>query len=320
MATADQQIGRRETIGLGIEGTPGTAVAPQIYLRWMDNGVQNKTNVIENESAMGVVDQINDSEVTSRWAEGTIGGKVTSHGIGFLLSGFFGLPTTGAAVSGIYPHSFVMAQSSKPTALTIVRSNPLESVQHSYGTIDTLEISAEVDDWVMFSSAIKARKGETATLTPAFIDEKEFTSKHITVKMASNLAGLSGASNIKGRSVKLNLERPSEAFNPLGSGDEPEFDRGTFTVNGELVVRYTDTQYETDFLNNAIKAMQISLSNGDDSLVFTCAQVRTREIERSNDRDDIVTQTLNIKAEYNLADGKSIAALLKNSRATYEED
>ena len=319
MATADQQIGRREAIGLGIEGTAGTAVAPQTWLRWLDNGVQPKTNVIENESAMGVVDQINDSEVTSVWAEGTIGGKVTSHGIGFLLTGFFGSPTTGAAVSGIYPHTFVMNQSSKPApALTIARSNPLEDVQHSYGVVDTLEISAETDDWVMVSSAIKARAGEDATLTPAFIAEREFTSKHITVKLAANLGGLSGASALSARSVKLNLERPSEAHNPLGTFDKPEFDRGSFTVSGELVIRYTDTQYETDFINNAIKAMEIKLANGDDSLTFTCAQVRYRELERSSDRDEVVTQTLNIKAEYNLAAGKSVEAVLKNSRATYE--
>ncbi|NDZ93347.1 hypothetical protein G3I13_02040 [Streptomyces sp. SID6673] len=319
MATADQHIGRLEAIGLGIEGTPGTAVAPQIYLRWLDNGFQNKTNVVENESAMGVVDQINDSEVTRRWAEGTIGGKVTSHGAGFLLTGFFGSPTTGSATGGIYPHTFVMNQSSKPNpALTIVRSNPLEDVQHAYAVLDTLEITSETDEYVLFSSAIKARKGESASLTPAFISEAEFVSKHVTVKMAANLAGLSGATALIASSVKLNLERPSEPFNPLGTGDTPEFDRGSFTVSGELVVRYTDTQYEENFMNNTVQAMQISLSNGDDSLVFTLGQVRTRELERSGDRDETVTQTLSLKGEYSQSAGKSIEAVLSNTRATYE--
>lgn len=319
MATADQQIGRREAIALGIEGTPGTAVAPQICLRWLDNGVQTKVNVIENESAIGVVDQISDSEITSRWVEGKIGGKVTAHGIGFLHTGFFGSPSTGAAVSGVYPHTFSMSQSSKPApALTITRSNALETVRHAYGVVDTLEISAEQDDWVMFSSAIKARVGSTTTFTPAFTAETEFTSKHITVKMAANVAGLTGATAISAKSVKLQMERESEAFNPLGTSDTPEFDRGAFTISGELVVRYTDTQYEADFLANTIKALEIKLSNGNDALTYTCPQVRVRELERSTDRDDIITQTLSLKAEYNPAAGKSITALLNNTRATYQ--
>lgn len=318
MATADQQIGRREAIGLGIESTPGVAVAPQIYVRWYDNGLQSKTNVVENESAIGVVDEISDSEVTSKWMEGTIGGKVADQGIGVLLTGFFGLPTTGAAVSGIYPHTFRMAQTSIPKTLSILRNNPLETVQYSYGTVDTLEFSAETDDWVMFSSAIKARPGQASTATPAFIDETEFTSKHISVKLAANTGGLSSATSLKAISAKLNLERPSEPFNPLGTGDTPEFDRGAFTVTGELVIRYTDTQYEADFLNNVAKAMEVTLQNGDRALTFTLPQVRTRELERSGDRNETVTQTLNLKGEYSLSAGYTVEAVLKNTRATYE--
>lgn len=321
MATGEQHIGRREAIGLGIEATPGTAVDPQIYLRWLDNGFQNKTNVIENDSAMGVVDEVNDSDVTARWAEGTIGGKVTSVGIGFLLSAFYGLPTTGAADgNGKYPHTFEMSQSSIPQTLTISRSNPVEASKHAYAVVDTLEITAETNDYVKVSAAIKARVGASATLSPAFESELEFTSKNIVTKLASSVAGLGAATAVKTSSVKLNQERPSEAFNPLGTSDEPEFDRLQFTVSGELVIRYTDTQYETDFLNNAIKAMSITMTNGNESLAFTLGQVRYRELEKSTDRNGVVTQTLSIKGEYSATDGKSITTVLKNGRATYEAD
>lgn len=143
MATSDPYIGRKEAIGFGIEATPGTAVAPQVWMRWLDQGLQPKTAVIENESAMGVADKINDSEVVSSWAEGKLGGKVTAESVGFLLLGMFGEVTTGAAVSGIYPHTFALKQSSIPTALTIARWNPLAPKRHSYGVIDSFELSAE---------------------------------------------------------------------------------------------------------------------------------------------------------------------------------
>lgn len=316
MATGEQYIGRREGIGLGIEATPGTGVSAQTWLRWLDQDFQNKTEVIENESAMGVIDAVNDSEVVAKWAEGTIGGKVTDIGIGYLLTGFFGLPSTGAATGGIYPHTFTMTQSSIGRTLTVLRNDILSPQSHAYAVIDRLTIEAEAGGWVTVEAAIKARRGQSAVLTPAFVAESEFTSKHVTVKLAADAGSLAGSTAIKASRVKLDMERPSEMFNPLGP-DEPEFDRGEFSVSGELVIRYTDTQYETDFLNNAIKAMSINIANGTKSLAATATKVRYRELESSKSRDGIVTQTLSIKAEFDVATSRTIQVVLNNAQATY---
>lgn len=212
-----------------------------------------------------------------------------------------------------------MGQSSIPKTLTIARDLPSGDQAHSYGVVDSIEINAEAGGWVQFSSAIKARAGVTASYTPAFTSEKEFTSKHINVKLADTVANLGAATALKGASVKLSLERPSESFNPLGTSDTPEFERGVLNVTGELVLRYTDTQYETDFLANAIKAMEIKMANGTDAaLTFTLGQVRYRELEKSSDKNEVITQTISFKGEYSLTDGKSVTALLNNKRATYE--
>jgi hypothetical protein len=319
MATADQQIGRREGVGIGIEATPGTSVAPQVGLRWLDQGLQNKTNVIENNSATGVVEGVNDSAITSAWAEGAIGGKVTSEAIGFLLLGMFGTVTTGAASSGIYPHTFSVRQSSIPKALTFTVANSLETNRYSYGVVDTFELSAEAGDWVKVNVGVKARKGATSVDTIVYsTTELEFTSKQITVKLAANAGALAAAAALKVASVKLNLGRPSEQFDALGTNDAPEFDRGTFKATGEIVIRYTDTQYETDYLANTPKALQVTMANGTTSLAFTATQIRYRELERSRDKDSIVTQTLGFTCEFDTSANKTIEPVLKNSRATYE--
>lgn len=318
MATNDQYIGRREGVGLGIEGTPGVAVTPQVWLRWLDNDFQNRAAIIENESAMGVVDRVNDSEVANRWAEGTIGGKVTSEAVGFLLYGFFGGVTTGAPEDGVYPHSFTMSQSSVPSTLTVAKSNPVASKSHAGTVVDTLEITAETGGWVQVSTAMKGRVGTSGTFTPAFIDEKEFAAKHVTVKLGDSTASLAGADPLRAPRVTLNLERPSEAFNALGTSDTPEFDRGAFEARGELVLRYTDTQYEEQYLGGTRRAFEVTMANGDDSLSFTASKVKFTELEKSTDRDGVVTQTLSFYCQYDAAVGRSIEGLLKNTRATYE--
>lgn len=310
-------IGRREAIGFGIGTDPAVTVAPQGWIRWLDQDVQPKLEIIENESAMGVAEKINDSEVVGKWVEGTIGGKVTEVGVGFPLLGIFGSVTTGAVVGGVYPHTFDVNQSSIPPAITLAKVTPIQSKRHSYTTFDTFELTAEEKGWVQVSSAVKARIGETSTEVVALTSEKEFTSKNIVLKTAASSAGLAAAPAIAAKSLKLNIERPSEMWFPLGGDDNPVFDRGVFEAKGEFVIRYLSTDVEDDYLSNAIKAMSIKMANGATSLEFIATKVRFRELEKSSDRDEIVTQTVSFYCELDTTAGKAIQAVLKNPRASY---
>ncbi|MDR6794738.1 hypothetical protein J2W89_003920 [Pseudarthrobacter oxydans] len=266
---------------------------------------------------MGVVDRVNDSAVTHQWAEGTVGGKVTIDTIGVLLLGVFGTVTTGAASGGIYPHTFSVKQSSIPTTLTMARSTPLSAERFAYATVDTFELTAEAGGYVQVSSAIKARVGVSSTETVAFTTEEEFTSKDIELKTAANTGALTGASAVNASSMKLSIERPSNAFVPLGTNNQPQFDRGNFEAKGEFVVRLTDTQLEADYLANTKKALSITLANGTKSLTFTASKVRYRELERSAGLDDVVTATVQFYCEFDTATSKSIDAVLKNTRTGY---
>ncbi|MDI9934684.1 phage tail tube protein [Rhodococcus sp. IEGM 1351] len=317
MTAFDPYIGRREAVGFGIGSDPTATVAPQIFMRWLDQDIQPKTEIIENDSAMGVVEKINDSEVVGKWVEGTIGGKVTDIAVGFPLLGWFGSVSTGAAVSGVYPHTFEVSQSSIPPAMTLAKVTPAKSERYSYLTFDTLELTAEKQGWVQISSAVKARIGTSSSETVAFSTEKEFTSKNIVLKTAANIAGLAAASPIDALSLKLNLERSSESFFPLGGDDNPKFDRGTVEAKGEFVIRYANTDVEDDYLAHAIKAMSITLTNGTSSLAFTAGKVRFTELEKSSDKDEIITQTISFSCQLDATTSKTISALLKNTRATY---
>lgn len=317
MTVFDPYIGRREAVGFGIGSSPVTAVAPQVFMRWLENDVQPKTEIVENESAMGLVEKINDSEVVGKWVEGTLGGKITDTAIGFPLLGFFGTVSTGAMSGGKYPHTFNVSQSSIPPAMTLAKSGPAGGKRHPYLTFDSFELTAEKQGFVTFSSAVKARIGATSSETVAFTDELEFTSKNIVLKTASSTGGLAAADPIDAISLKLSLERSSEAFFPLGGDDNPKFDRGTVEAKGEFVIRYNNTDVEDDYLNNVIKAMSITLTNGTTSLAFTAGKVRFTELERSSDRDEIVTQTVSFSCQVDTTTSKLIAAVLTNGRASY---
>jgi hypothetical protein len=320
MATADQHIARRIGVGIGIESpsTPGAGVAPQTFLRWDVIDLQPKTNVVENDSAMGVVDEVNDSATTSRWVEGTLGGKISAVDMGFFILGHYGSITTGAAVGGIYPHTGSLKQSSIPTTVTLAISSPLQSQRHSYGVFETLEINAEQNGYVTFSSAVKARTGVTSTETVATTSQKLFTSENITLKIADNSGALAGAAAVSALGLKFLSSRPSEAASPLGAPkDAVEFDLGSYKANGEFVVRLKSTEYEEAFLANTIRALRISLVNGNESLEITATKVRYRELSKSTDKNSVVTATVQFFCEYDEAVGASNVPILKNTRPSY---
>src|SRR4051794_18806889 len=115
-------IGRRVSLGLGLEGTPGTAAAPTLFMRHTKFGVQRKVTRIENDSAIGRVEKVNDSAIVERWAEGPIEGKVYDLSIGALLANMFSAPvTTDNADTNpvVKDHTFDISQSSVAKTLTV---------------------------------------------------------------------------------------------------------------------------------------------------------------------------------------------------------
>jgi hypothetical protein len=179
-------------------------------MRHMSADFQRKTTTIQNESAMGRYERVNDSAVVETWAEGSLEGKVYDLSIGPLLYNIFGsLVTSDNADSNaaVKDHTFDVAQSIAAKTLTVTRVDPISTRRHGMATLESLEFTAEAGGWVMVNGALHALPGTTASDVAAYAAENSFTSKHVSVKLASNVAGLSGASNISIKSLRLTLSR-----------------------------------------------------------------------------------------------------------------
>jgi hypothetical protein len=185
-------IGRRDSVGVGIEAVAGTAVAPQAWQRQLALTLDQKTTVVKNTSAMGRVEDINDSAVTEEWVEGSVNGKITDATIGYFLANMFGLnsATLHSGESAIYDNTFTVVQSALPPYLTFARWNPVRSRRFALGTLTDFEIDVKQNDWVQFTATVQAKSGQTSTETVAYAAEHEFTSKHVALKVASSLANL----------------------------------------------------------------------------------------------------------------------------------
>ena len=138
---------------------------------WTDNTFVDKANV---ESEAGVVDTLMDSigsEVTKQRAEGTIGGQVYPNGIGFFLKALLGAVAT-TAKAPAYEHTFTLLESNTHPTLTIGTSSPLGSSSYPLAMIESMDLNAEVGGKLTISVKLRSKKGETATHTVQYQDEK----------------------------------------------------------------------------------------------------------------------------------------------------
>lgn len=325
---ADEYIARRESVGLGIEATAGTAVAPQVFVRHLTNSFQRQATKLENTSAMGRVEGINDSATSKVWSEGSLEGKVADVSVGYLLTNILGSAVTtdhADTDATVKTHTFDVEQSNVPNYLTVAVTNPVESRRHALAVIDELEIKSEAGEWVTFEAGIKAKDGVTSADTAAYVAETEFTGKDTTVKLAANIAGLSGATALDISSITLTLERKSEPYFPLGSTAPSAMNTGAFRATGEFVVRYTTTDHETDWIDNTKQALSIEFKNtavtiGDaanPSLTFTAPQVSLTTFEKSDDLDEVVTATVGFACELSTTDAYALRAALVNTQPSY---
>ena len=321
-------IGRRDIIGVALEATAGTGVAPQSWQRQLSLTLDQKTTVAENTSAMGRVENINDSAVTEEWAEGSINGKITDQTIGYFLANMFGTVSaaTHAGESIVYDNTFSVNQSNVPNTLTFARWNPVVVRRYALGMLTDFEVDVKVGGWAQFTSTLVAKSGATSSDTVSLNNtENEFTSKHAVVKIATNTAGLSGATALALKSFKLKISRKADRFTPFGVIDPTEFNTGSWGVTGEMVLRYTDTTVEALALANTRQAMSLALTNTDvtigsttnPSLTFTAPKVRLTPITLDNSLDQILNQTVQFTCEMDTTAGSMLTAVLTNIQNGY---
>ena len=167
--------------------------------------------------------------------------------------------------------------------------------------------------------------GATASDTVTYVSQNGFTSKHATLKYASAVSGLSGASALQPKSLKLKLSRKADRFVPLGALNPVAFDQESFGVTGEFVTRFTQTTEETIALANTRQAMSIAFANTDvtigsttsPSLTFTLAQCEFKPIKLDDNLDQMLNQTISFTAELSTSLAYMIQAVLTNTQNGY---
>lgn len=327
---ANVEIGRKVAVGLARETTRGTAVAPAYWAKHLSLDFMQKSDKQYNESGMNVLDKFNESEVMKDWGEGKLEGKISDKTFGLILTSAFGAaPTTTTnadASTLVKDHTFAQNQTSEGATLTVGLKDTLRDERYALGALDSLDLNIEAGQWAKFTATYKTKKpSASAGNTVVYVAENEFKGKFAVVKLAANVAGLSGASAITLRTLKLSINRNVDPYFALGSNDPNNIINKEVEIKGDFVALFDAVTHRDTFLNNTYQAMSITLTNTDvtigtaanPKLVLTFPKVSFSNWGVDQGLGNIVEQTLGIQPVYSLTDGYTWSSVLTNLVTSY---
>ncbi len=324
-------IGRIFSIGIAketVRGTPETAAA--YWLPFSEAVMEDKNEKVNVDQSFGVIEDSVGSELVKQWAEVSFKSIVTDVAFPLILKAALGTSNSAlhAGETTVYDHTLTVNESAQHQSLSLFLNDAVSGsdYKHGLGCLENLEIKIDPMALVQYSSAFKAKKGATATLTPAQTVENRFHAKHATFKVAANLAGLTGATAMNIRNLSLKISKNLEDDDALGSVDPVDFLNKQLVIEGSLeAVWQTEADFKTAYLANTMKALRIDMKNTDITIGSTSnpeiqidlAKVTFKELSRPLKINDTVMQQLSFKAHYSVSDSKMITVLCTNTATAY---
>ena len=222
-----KHIGRLISLGIAKEATRGTRVASQYWLPVKSADHSGKVEYVDDDSALGVIHDVSESEIVKEWAEGGFGSLIGDDHFGLILLGLLGsVASVESADAGVYDHTFTVDDSAEHDSVTIEIDQPNGDKSYSLAIITALELSFELGKYLDYKAGYMSKKGVDQTLTPVYAVENRFRPQDFSFKLAGNAAGLATSSNICVKSLNLSVEKNVTPDDCLGSTEPQDFTNG----------------------------------------------------------------------------------------------
>ena len=329
------KLGRQPFVGIGIEGTPGSAVAASKYLPFVTCTIRGKQDPLTDEAAKGVREKVWGAILGPKHGEGDIEVYVDAENAPYLLYPALGAKstTTASGETAVWEHTITRKASNPPKTMTVIYNDSVDTRKYVYATVNNMELNVS-DGLATISTSILSKFPATGTGTQGITEERVLAFKDYTIKFGSGatgtaaLAAAAGASASPVRSFTLRINNNAEVQYLSGDNDAAQISWGPLEIDGEYVLFYeTTTQrihYET-LLNGAdpVKAMIVTFTG--DSI----GNAETEEIEiripnfhikeRGVDTGvaGFITENPTFVAEYDPTETKSIQVKITNTTETY---
>ena len=322
-------IGRTKSLGWALEATRGTAVAPTYWVGYDTTTVLNKTTKAMDDDSYGRPEINYGADVVELYAQGTVSGSIHDKSEGTLLKNVFGSVASvaqSAPNTAVYDHTFSVSTSAQKQSITLATIDSNENLAYASGVISKYEIDYALNKYIQRSFGVQAFKSAAGGNTAAMTTENKFRPQDVTIKLASSVAGLSGATASQLRSLMLVLEQGVQREQYVGdSTSGVQLYNTTFKSSLNFELLFPDTTFKDYVFNNTAMACSITMARSDvtigtsanPGLVFTFQPGYFTAWNQNANKDALVTQTADFTGIYSLSAPGQVGAVLTNLATSY---
>lgn len=319
-------LGRTRAAGLGKETTAGVAVAATHWQPQMDLTIEDRIDRIYDTSGLGTRYSAFAGDTDMERAEGNLNGLIYDRTFGHIALAAMGSVSSAAhaTATGVRVHTYSVGATLPSYTLSLKDTN--ESVRAAYGMLNSLEISVEQGQYASFTSSWLARKAASAANTANFLTETRFRPQDVTIKIASTVAGLSGAPALRVKSLNLTINNNLITEPSLGTVN-PDYYPGVVETSISLGRVYLDTTLKDLVFGTTQQAMSIAFTRSDvsigtgtptnPSVVFTFEPGFFSEWGREGGLDDLKQETVSFQPIYSTSASKQFGLVITNTETSY---
>lgn len=313
--------------GLGKESSNGTAVAPTRFYPFTKNDWTDDNGLLVDDASYGSMTSENGAVAGKRQASGDLGMYFLPDIAGDLLYNVLGGYAVGAAVSGVYPHTFSLLNSGdgQPPAHTFTDRQGITATvgarAYAYGCLSELTFSGNATGLVTMECKVTSYGSAAAGAAPT----NTVTTETVIPAWRSTVTVAGSAAKVREWSYTLTRKLTPD---PLADGTQNpnSIARGDLTVAGKLTFAAQNEQPLLDFLAGTQQAVVVTIDNGGtltNVRKLTATMTKCVYDTEAMDRATPIGYQMSFKAIANTTDvGASagrgpISCLLNNAVTTY---
>jgi hypothetical protein len=305
----------------------GTPVSATVFVPQQDITVEDKLTQIFDDSGLGTRNGQFAADTSLVWSEGNLNGVVYDGSFGHIAYAAMGSVTNAAhpSATGAYDHTFTIGATLP--SYTISLSDGNESVQVAGAYLDKLELKMSQGAYVTFTSSWKGLKSASGSVTPSFTAESRYRPQQdVVIKIASTVAGLSGATALRVKDLSFSLENSLITEPSLGT-TAPNFYPGTVKSSLSMGRLYLDTSIKDLVFGATAQAMSITMTRSDvsigtgtpthPSLTFTFQPGFFTDWSRDGGLDALKQEKFTYQPIFSTSTSKQFDLVMTNTTASY---
>lgn len=266
--------GTQVNVGIGIESTPGTAVAATVFPKWSELSLQAVVEKTMLKSARGIRNETSDSKIRRKYSKGAIGMVPNVRNAAPLFYLGLGSLSSSSVADSAYTHTITPqeANASMKTATVLLEQGSEVTERFANVVANSLNLEAS-DDYGKLTVDLLGGFPDTSTLSESFTQPTEFAYSDYAAQFGTSFSNAAGNSATPLRGFTLNINNNvliDEAF-LSGAVTPVRWIAGRMQITGSYTMQFDGTTELDKYKANTKNALIVT---------FTGALIGSSSVEK----------------------------------------